>query len=95
MGEENVENGREKIDGVGNKETVNVTEKVNEKVNERQRLIISAVSENPHITQSELAKILNITVVHVNKNMKKLQEQGIIRRVGPDKGGHWEIIKQE
>lgn len=48
--EENAENGREKIDGVGNKETVNVTEKVNEKVNERQRLIISAVSENPHIT---------------------------------------------
>lgn len=27
--------------------------------------------------------------------MKKLQEQGIIRRVGPDKGGHWEVIEQE
>ena len=94
--EETVKNGREKsrekTDGIGNKETVNVTEKVNEKVNERQRLIISAVSENPHITQSELAKILNITVVHINKNMKKLQEKGIIRRVGPDKGGHWEIV---
>ena len=97
--EENAENGREEIDGVGNKETVNVTEKdnvkVNEKVNERQRLIISAVSKNPHITQSELAKILNITVVHINKNMKKLQEKGIIRCVGPDKGGHWEVIEQE
>ena len=99
--EETVENdrekSREKTDGVGIKETVNVTEKVNEKVkekvNERQRLIISAVSENPHITQSELAKILNITVVHINKNMRKLQELGIIRRVGPDKGGHWEVIE--
>jgi hypothetical protein len=27
--------------------------------------------------------------------MKKLQEHGVIRRVGPDKGGHWEIIEQE
>ena len=94
--EKTVEKSREKTDGVGNKETVNVTKKVNkkvnEKVNEKQRLIISAISENPHITQSELAKILNITVVHINKNMKKLQEKGIIRRVGPDKGGHWEIV---
>jgi len=103
--EETVENGweksREKTDGIGNKETVNATEKVNEKVSEkvgekvseRQRLIISAISENPHITQSELAKILNITVVHINKNMRKLQEKGFIRRVGPDKGGHWEVLE--
>lgn len=90
-----MEKSMEKTDGIGNKETVNVTKKVNEKVNEKQRLIISAISENPHITQSELAKILNITVVHINKNMKKLQEKGIIRRVGPDKGGHWEIIEKE
>ena len=25
-------------------------------------------------------------------NMRKLKESGQIRRVGPDKGGHWEII---
>ena len=89
MRDENVE----KTDGIRIKETVNVTEKVNEKVNERQKLIISAVSENPHITQSELAQMLKI-IVHVNKNLKKLQEQGIIRRVGPDKGGHWEVVEQ-
>ena len=74
-------------DGVG------IDEKVNEKVNERQRLIISAIINNPHITQAELAKMLEISLVHVNKNMKKLQENGIIRRVGPDKGGHWEVIE--
>ncbi len=68
---------------------------VTEMVNERQRLIIYAISENPYITQSELAQILKISVVLVNKNMKKLQEQGIIRRVGPDKGEHWEIVEQE
>ena len=34
------------------------------------------------------------TIVHINKNMQKLQNAGFIKRVGPDKGGHWEIIKQ-
>ena len=71
-----------------------VNEKVSEKVSERQKLIISAIFENPYITQTELAKTLGISVVHVNKNMKKLQEQSLIRRVGPDKGGHWEVIEQ-
>ena len=52
-------------------EKVNATEEVNEKVNERQKLIISAIFENPYITQIELAKTLVISVVHVNKNMKK------------------------
>ncbi len=92
---------REPYDNEGN-EKVNetakvnerVNEKVNEKVNERQKLIVSAIFENPYITQTELAKTLGISVVHVNKNMKKLQEQGLIRRVGPDKGGHWEVIEQ-
>ena len=69
-----------------------VDEKVNEKVNERQRSIISSVSSNPYITQVELATMLGISIVHVNKNMKKLQALGIIRRVGPDKGGHWEVV---
>jgi hypothetical protein len=24
-----------------------------------------------------------------------MQENGIIKRVGPDKGGHWEIIEKD
>ena len=76
---------------VGVNERVN--EKVNERVNERQAAIIAIVSDNPYITQSELASRLGISLVHVNKNMKKLQGLGVIRRVGPDKGGHWEVLQ--
>ena len=80
---------------VGVNERVNekANEKVNERVNERQAAIIAIVSDNPYITQSELASRLGISLVHVNKNMKKLQGLGVIRRVGPDKGGHWEILQ--
>lgn len=26
--------------------------------------------------------------------LKQMQQQGFIRRVGPDKGGHWKIIEK-
>jgi predicted HTH transcriptional regulator len=31
----------------------------------------------------------------ISREIEKLKELGYIRRVGPDKGGHWEIIKTE
>ena len=53
--------------------------------------IIIAISNNSEITISLLAKMLNISDRAVSKHLKALQESGKIRRVGPDKGGHWEI----
>jgi len=31
----------------------------------------------------------------IRRDLSALQSQGIIRRVGPDRGGHWEIIEQQ
>lgn len=50
---------------------------------------------NPQITQSELSATLQISVKAVEKHIKNLREGGIICRVGPDKGGYWEVIKTE
>ena len=70
-----------------------VTVKVTVKVTANQQKIISAINENPYITQEELSKKVGIAVKNIKENMKKLQEQGIIRRIGADKNGHWEIVK--
>ena len=51
------------------------------------------IKENPLVTQEELSKIVGIARLNINKNMKKLQELGIIKRVGADKNGHWEVIE--
>ena len=48
--------------------------------------------ENPHITNKELVEACGITEDGVYWNTKKLKENNIIRRVGGDKGGHWEIV---
>ena len=72
-----------------NKTNPNNEEKTTEKTTEK---ILIAIQNNPHITNRELAELLGLTEDGIFWNMKKLKTRGILRRVGPDKGGHWEII---
>ena len=55
--------------------------------------IIEIIKNNSQITTTEISGMLGITRRAVAKNIAKLQEEGIIKRIGPDKGGHWEIIE--
>ena len=43
------------------------------------------------ITAKKIAEILKISTTAVEKNIAKLKDNGILKRIGPDKGGHWEI----
>ena len=69
-----------------------VTVKVTQKVTVNQKKIIEAIKQNPFVTQDELAKIVGISRKSIIQNMKKLQENGIIQRMGADKNGQWKII---
>ena len=51
--------------------------------------IIMLIENNPRITKEELAKSLGITADGVKYHLKKMR--GIIKWVGPTKGGHWEL----
>ena len=53
--------------------------------------ILDLIKENPSITRQEIAEVLEMSVEGVDKNIKKLKISGQLKRVGPDKGGHWEI----
>lgn len=70
-----------------------VTERVTEKVTENQAIIIREMEKDSFITAVSLAKILGISLRKTKENIKKLQQKGLIRRIGPDKGGHWQITK--
>ena len=66
-----------------------------EKSSEKNKMIIAAIRQNSIITAAEIAIQLGISSRAVEKRIKTLREIGIIRRVGPDKGGHWEIITSD
>lgn len=42
-----------------------------------------------------MAKAIGIDRRNIARNIKRLQEQGIIRRIGPDKGGYWEVVNKK
>ena len=67
-------------------------EKSREKSREK---IINIIQNNPSVTQFELSNILQLSTKAIEKHIKNLKEDGIIRRVGPDNGGHWEVINDK
>ena len=56
--------------------------------------IVELIRQNPNVTTTEMATLLGLSRQSVAKIIKTLQTENIIQRVGPDKGGHWEIINQ-
>lgn len=70
-----------------------VVENVVEKLTERQKRILSLIRENNKISASQIAEILLITSRTTQWDLTVLREKNIIRRIGPDKGGHWEVIE--
>lgn len=65
-----------------------------ESVEKSAEKIIRAMKENPKITVKELTSLVGLSRRGVEKNIKILQEKGLLCRVGPDKGGHWEVIEE-
>ena len=72
-----------------------ITQKITQKITVNQQKIIASIKNNPYITQEELAEIVGIARLNIIKNMKKLQEQNIIKRIGADKSGYWQIIDEK
>ena len=55
--------------------------------------ILSAIRDNPAVTIEQIAELCGISKRTIAREIKKLREQGKIRRIGSDKTGHWEIQK--
>ena len=69
-----------------------VTVKVSVKVTVNQQKILDVIKENPFVTQEELAQIIGLSRKSIIQNMKKLQENGLLKRIGAAKNGRWEIV---
>jgi ATP-dependent DNA helicase RecG len=69
----------------GGKEPVETTQKTTQK-------ILAILQRNPFASRREIAESLgHITEDGVKYHLDKLKSEGIIKRIGPAKGGHWEV----
>ena len=55
-------------------------------------LLLEAIRANPKKTQKKLAEETGLSARTISRVIRKLRETGVIRRVGSDKTGYWEII---
>jgi predicted transcriptional regulator of viral defense system len=68
------------------------SEKRGEDLSENRQDILDAIRENPQVTHAQLIKIVGIAHTNIAKNISYLKEKGYIRRIGPARGGYWEIL---
>jgi len=54
---------------------------------------LSILKATPYITINQLAEIVKILQKGIEWQIAKLKKEGRIKRMGPDKGGHWGVIK--
>ena len=66
-------------------------EKEPKKGAERKRAILAIIAENPVITQTQLMEEMNLTRKQVQRDMKELQEEGLLVREGTNRSGRWVV----
>ncbi len=75
------------------KDTGTTSQRTGEKTREKTReKIIRLIKENPKITTGELADKTGLTVKGLEWNIKNLKKKGLLRRIGADRGGYWEVV---
>ena len=56
--------------------------------------ILEIIAANPEISARQIAEMLNLSPRGVEKQVDKLKQQGRLKRIGPDKGGYWEVVRE-
>ena len=76
------------------KTTRKTTQKGMQNLTEQQQAILSFLKEHPEATRKEISESLsNITEDGVKYNLSRLQEFGLLKRIGGRKQGYWQIIE--
>ena len=63
-----------------------------DKLTENKIAILTFMIEDPYVSKSDLSKFIGISTAAISNNIEAMRGK-YLRRVGPDKGGFWEIIE--
>jgi ATP-dependent DNA helicase RecG len=68
-----------------------VVRKGGPKLTTKQTALLDLLKQNPTISRKDIAGKLGINESAVQKRLDALRKKRMLHRVGPDRGGHWEI----
>lgn len=54
--------------------------------------ILQLLRQNQSLSAGDIAQLVGISRKGVEKHFARLKRYGMLRRVGPDRGGHWEVL---
>ncbi|KKQ06964.1 MAG: hypothetical protein US16_C0005G0022 [Candidatus Moranbacteria bacterium GW2011_GWE2_36_40] len=79
------------VEKAAQKSSEKSSEKGSEKSSEK---ILNLMRKRAKISAKEVAEKLGISSRAVEKQIAKLREEKLIKRIGSDKGGYWEVVKK-
>ena len=74
--------------------TRKTTQKQQETPGKTPGKIMELLKDNPTLSIPELAEKMKKSESAVERAIRKLRQSGLLKRVGPAKGGYWEIIEE-
>lgn len=73
--------------------TIVIDDPVNDPVNDRMNRVLQILEQNKFITREQLADTSNVSVETIKRDLRKLRDQGKVKRIGSDKTGYWEVMR--
>ena len=77
-------------DAVRGEKTIGKT--IGQKIGKTPHRVLALLAENPQLTVAELAALTGKSALTIHRAIRTLRESGRLRRIGPAKGGCWEVI---
>ncbi len=77
------------------KDTQKIPRKYPEDLNQNQVRILKLLEKDNTLTRDQMSRKMKVSPETVKKNIEKLKQRDLLKRIGSDKGGYWEINLDE
>lgn len=83
----------EELKNVGESDGNNVGRNVGVNVGRNEQKILTLINNSPRVSMKDMAEVIGTSLRQCERIVAQMKADGLIRRVGATKNGHWEIIK--
>jgi ATP-dependent DNA helicase RecG len=60
-----------------------------------KEMVLESLKKDPALTRKELSRITGVSENAIKQHLASLKKQSIIKRVGSDRAGRWEVLRIE